>query len=198
MPEQVAPARRPGGRSARVRAAVLDAVLAEVTEHGYDGLTVDGVASRAGVHRTSVYRRWVDVGGLLADALNRAAEDDWSPPDTGSVREDLIELGREVGQLGHPGSVGAAVIAASFRSAEAGSALRAFWADRYVRCEVIVERAVARGELPAELDARRLLIAATAPLFHQLVLLGDALTDEQITAYAEDAVTAGRSGGFRS
>ncbi|WP_280305829.1 TetR/AcrR family transcriptional regulator [Nocardia neocaledoniensis] len=52
---------RPGGRTARNRALVLDAVLAELTEHGYDALTVDAVAARAGVHRATVYRRWRDV-----------------------------------------------------------------------------------------------------------------------------------------
>lgn len=50
--------RRPGGRSARIRTQMLDAVRAELGEHGYDGLSMDAVAARAGVHRTTVYRRW--------------------------------------------------------------------------------------------------------------------------------------------
>ncbi|WP_173476330.1 TetR/AcrR family transcriptional regulator, partial [Streptomyces sp. 150FB] len=55
------PARRPGGRGARIRTRVLDAVRAHLLAYGYDGLTVDAVAARAGVHRTTVYRRWHDV-----------------------------------------------------------------------------------------------------------------------------------------
>src|SRR5438046_812736 len=61
-------ARRPGGRSAAVRRRVLDAALAQLVQHGYDSLSVDVVAERSGVHRTTVYRRWRDVGGLLAPA----------------------------------------------------------------------------------------------------------------------------------
>src|SRR3954449_2137582 len=86
---------RPGGRTARIRAQVLDAVRAELGEHGYDGLSMDAVATRAGVHRTTVYRRWGDVGGLLADVLDAASDDDWQPPDTGSLEGDLEALNQE-------------------------------------------------------------------------------------------------------
>ena len=61
--------RRPGGRTARVTRAILDAAVEEVMAAGYDGFTFDGVAERAGVHRTSVYRRWPDKTALLVDAL---------------------------------------------------------------------------------------------------------------------------------
>lgn len=63
-------ARRPGGRSARIRAQVLEAVRELLVEQGFDALSVDAVAERAAVHRTTVYRRWRDVGGLLADVLD--------------------------------------------------------------------------------------------------------------------------------
>src|SRR5690606_22472274 len=67
--------------------------------------------------------------------------------------------------------VTAALIAASFRSQHAADALAAFWSDRYARAAVIVHRAIDRGEIPARTDARRLLTAATAPLYPELVLL---------------------------
>ncbi|MFI6796571.1 TetR/AcrR family transcriptional regulator [Streptosporangium canum] len=164
--------RRPGGRTARIRTQVLDAVLAELGEHGYDGLTMDAVAARAGVHRATVYRRWGDVGGLLADVLDAAGDDDWQPPDTGSLQGDLAALNHEIqAALTARPPIVAALIAASFRSEQADRAQRRLWEDRYARCEIIVSRAVRRGELPPRTDARRLLIAATAPLYHQLVLL---------------------------
>ncbi|MGV4982325.1 TetR/AcrR family transcriptional regulator [Streptomyces sp. NPDC001709] len=163
---------RPGGRTARIRGQVLDAVRAELVEHGYDALTVDTVASRAGVHRTTVYRRWRDVGGLLADVFDAAADDDWQPHDTGSLLGDLVALNEELqAALTEQPSATEALIAASFRSEEAARALRRFWEDRYTRCEPVVRRAVERGELPAGTHARRLLLAATAPLYHQLVLM---------------------------
>ncbi|WP_107482189.1 TetR/AcrR family transcriptional regulator, partial [Streptomyces sp. b94] len=171
-PPEGTPGRRPGGRSARVRAQVLEAVRAELGEHGYEGLTMEAVAARAGVHRATVYRRWQDVGGLLADVLDAAGEDDWGPPDTGSLLGDLTALNEEIQEsLVVQPSVPQALMAAAFRSARAAEAQQRLWEDRYARCEAVVERAVARGELPPDTDARELLIAATAPLYHQLVLL---------------------------
>ncbi|WP_197363408.1 TetR/AcrR family transcriptional regulator, partial [Streptomyces clavuligerus] len=166
------PRRRPGGRTARVREQVLEAVGAQLVEHGYDELTVDAVAARAGVHRTTVYRRWKDVGGLLADVLDAAGDDTWQPQDTGSLEGDLTALNEEIHQgLTAQPSITTALIAASFRSEEAAEALRRFWDDRYARCEVVITRAVTRGDLPPTTLPRPLLITATAPLYHQLALL---------------------------
>ncbi|WP_328460373.1 TetR/AcrR family transcriptional regulator [Streptomyces sp. NBC_00448] len=165
--------RRPGGRTARVRAQVLDAVRAELAERGHEGLTMEGVAARAGVHRATVYRRWRDVGGLLVDVIAAAGEIDWQPPDTGSLRGDLTALNQEIQEslLVRP-SFAVALMAASFHSEQAARAQTQLWNDRYDQCEILVERALTRGELPAQhTDARGLLIAATAPLYHQLVLL---------------------------
>ncbi|MFJ6665456.1 MULTISPECIES: TetR/AcrR family transcriptional regulator [unclassified Streptomyces] len=189
--------RRPGGRTARVRRQVLDAVRAELGEHGYDGLTTDAVAARAGVHRTTVYRRWGDVGGLLADVLDAAFDDDWQPPDTGSLEGDLSALNEEIyAALTTQPPVMAALIAASFRSEKAARAQQRLWEDRYARCEVVVSRAVRRGELPAPTDARHLLVAATAPLYHQLVLLRTAPDPHLPGRAARTAALAAAAGAF--
>ncbi|GHE04874.1 TetR family transcriptional regulator [Streptomyces alanosinicus] len=133
---------------------------------------MDAVAVRADVHRTTVYRRWGDVGGLLADVLDAAGDDDWQPPDTGSPEGDLTALNQEIqSALTAEPTIVAALIAASFRSEQAAHARQRLWEDRYARCELIVSRAVRRGELAPRIDARRLLITATAPLYHHLVLL---------------------------
>ncbi|WP_432103018.1 TetR/AcrR family transcriptional regulator [Streptomyces sp. bgisy091] len=164
---------RPGGRTARIRAKVLDAVRTELGEHGYEGLTMEGVANRAGVHRATVYRRWQDVGGLLVDVIEAAGEIDWEPADTGSLAGDLAALNEEIQEsLRVRPSFAAALMAASFHSEQAARAQTRLWADRYAQCEILVERAEARGELPpGRTDARSLLIAATAPVYHELVLL---------------------------
>ncbi|MFF3969141.1 TetR/AcrR family transcriptional regulator [Streptomyces rubiginosohelvolus] len=189
--------RRPGGRTARIRRQVLDAVLAELGEHGYDGLTTDAVAARAGVHRTTVYRRWRDVGGLLADVLDAASDDDWQPSDTGSLEDDLTALNQEIQTaLTAQPPIVAALIAASFRSEQAAHAQQRLWEDRYARCEIVVSRAVRRGELPPHTDARRLLIAATAPLYHQLLLLRTP-SDPQLPGHAaRTAALAAAAGAF--
>lgn len=161
-------------------------------------LTVDTVAARAGVHRTTVYRRWRDVGGLIADVFAVATDLDWHPPDTGSLRGDLTELNREIqDSLTEEPSIAPALIAVSFRSEDAARALRQRWEDRYTQCEFIVERAIERGEIPAETDARALLVAATAPMYHRLVLLrapADAGFPERAVAAAMPAARAGAFG----
>lgn len=194
--DSATPQRRTGGRSARVRAQVLAAVGELLMAGGYDGLTIDTVAERAGVHRTTVYRRWRDVGGLLADVLDAAADDTWSPPDTGSLEGDLTALNQEVYEAlagGRP-SLTTALIAAGFRSGEAAGALARFWEDRYARCAVVVTRAVGRGELPGPADARALLVAATAPLYHELLLLRAAPDPALPRLAAAGAAAAGRAG----
>lgn len=191
------PGRRPGGRSARVRALVLDAVRAQLVEEGYDALTVDAVAARAGVHRTTVYRRWRDVGGLLADVLDAAADDDWRPADTGSLAGDLTALNQEVlTSLTTGPPLTSALIAASFRSAEAAEALGRFWADRYARCEALVRRAAERGETPPGTDPQRLLLAATAPVYHHAVLLRRAPDPGLPRDAARAAALAAAAGAF--
>ncbi|WDZ88219.1 TetR/AcrR family transcriptional regulator [Micromonospora cathayae] len=176
---------------------MLDAVLAQLVEYGYDALSVDAVADRSGVHRTTVYRRWRDVGGLLADVLAEATGDGWHPPDTGSLDGDLVAVNREIhAALTADPPVTAALIAASFRSGPAADALRGFWADRYDRCAVIVRRAAERGETPAHTDPRQLLVAATAPLYHEIVLLRSPASLDLADQAARAAATAARAGAF--
>jgi AcrR family transcriptional regulator len=186
-------ASRPGGRTARVRADVLAAVEAELTEHGYDALTIDAVAARAGVHRTTLYRRWKTVPGLLVDLLRAGADDTWEPAGTGSLEGDLIAVNREVhAALTARPSVTQAVIAASFRTPEAADALTRFWEDRYQRTALVVRRAVARGEAPADVDAHQLLLTATGPIYHQLVLLRQPMSRAEADHHARVATASVR------
>jgi AcrR family transcriptional regulator len=186
-------ASRPGGRTARVRSDVLAAVESELAEHGYDGLTIEAVAARSGVHRTTLYRRWKTVPGLLVDLLEAGADDSWEPADTGSLEGDLIEVNREVhAALTARPSITQAVIAASFRTPEAAEALTRFWEDRYARTALVVRRAVERGELTTDVDAHQLLLTATAPVYHQLVLLRQPMARSEADHHARVAAASVR------
>jgi AcrR family transcriptional regulator len=92
--EKVPGTLRPGGRTARIRAAVLDAVVAELTEHGYAGASVERVAQRAGIAKTTIYRRWSGLGGLLADLMAGYAAQEIPVPDEGDLGSDLRALSR--------------------------------------------------------------------------------------------------------
>ncbi|MGW9043548.1 TetR/AcrR family transcriptional regulator C-terminal ligand-binding domain-containing protein [Streptomyces lydicus] len=194
---------RPGGRTARTRAAVRDAVLAGLTEHGYPGLTVEYVAEHSGVHKTTLYRRWKDVEGLVVDALDLAGEDSWLPPDTGSLEGDLRALAQEVvASFADPAvaASGSAMIAAGFQSERAAAALRAYYTERFTRCEALVERALQRGELPAPaaggIDAGALVRAVSAPLFFRLFITREPIDDALAGQAAAAALAAARAGVF--
>ncbi|MFF5921064.1 TetR/AcrR family transcriptional regulator [Streptomyces flavochromogenes] len=188
---------RPGGRTARTRAAVRDAVLTGLSEHGYPALTVEYVAEHSGVHKTTLYRRWGSVEGLLADALDLASEDAWTPPDTGSLSGDLRALAHEVvGAFGDPaaGAAPTAFIGAAFQSPRAAEALHAFYTERFRRCEVVVTRAVARGEAPWGTDANAVVQGVSAPLFLRLFITREPI-DGALADQAARAVLAGVEAG---
>ncbi|MDK0522709.1 TetR/AcrR family transcriptional regulator [Streptomyces sp. ML-6] len=191
--------RRPGGRTARTRAAVRDAVLTGLVEHGYPGLTVEYVAEHAGIHKTTLYRRWGNIEGLVADALDLAGEDSWAPPDTGSLEGDLRALAHTTAEsFTTPATAAAptAFIAAAFQSRRAAEALNAFYAERFARCEAIVARAVARHELDRRTDAGALVRAVVSPLFLRLFITREPVDGELADQCAAAALTAARAGVF--
>ncbi|MFD9689992.1 TetR/AcrR family transcriptional regulator [Kitasatospora sp. NPDC059146] len=82
----------PRRRGDELERAILDAVWAELAEHGYDRLTMDGVAARARTSKPVLYRRWPNRVELVVAALGRNAPDYREPPDTGDLRTDLAIL----------------------------------------------------------------------------------------------------------
>ena len=85
-------AARPGGRSARVRSAVLAAAKAELVASGYDAFSVSRVARSARVQKTTIYRRWRTPQQLIMDVVLATAGEAIPIPDTGDLTSDLIRL----------------------------------------------------------------------------------------------------------
>ncbi len=178
-----APRKRTGGRSARVRDAVLTATLEQVTEHGIEGLTIGDVAARAGVAETTIYRRWGTRTALIADAVTELAAVGNPVPDTGSLRSDLTVLAGQVSDLiSRPGMarlVGTTVALSS--DPEVDAARRRFWNDRFERSSQVITEAVARGELPATVDPRAVLETLSAPLYFR-IMVGERAIDDVFIA----------------
>src|SRR5215216_5271004 len=93
---------RPGGRTARTRAAVLDATLDELASRGWDRVSVETIAARAGVHKTTVYRRWGGKDQLVAEAVEAEADSRVQVPDSGDIGQDLRAAAR-AGVFARPG-----------------------------------------------------------------------------------------------
>ncbi|MEV3927786.1 TetR/AcrR family transcriptional regulator [Actinomadura coerulea] len=188
---------RPGGRTARVRDAVREATLAVLSEHGYQGLTVEAVAARSRVHKTTVYRRWKNADGLIADALGIAAAEPWPIPDTGTLAGDLRALARLVTSgFADPveGPVSRAFVLAAAQSGDAARSLHAFFARRHEQSAVIVRRAVERGEVPAGTDAVEVVRLAVAPLYYRLFITGEPVDEQAADRAAASAGAAARAG----
>jgi AcrR family transcriptional regulator len=164
------PQRRVGGRSARVRAAVLRSAFELLLEKGFEAFAIGEVAARAGVHETSVYRRWRTRGALALDACLTFAEDVIPIPDTGALRSDLIALLSDVrGLLLSP--QGRALIAlVRLGDTELDIARRSFWTRRLGAAAVIIHRAVARHEIAPRTDARIFLETLIAPLYFRVLV----------------------------
>ncbi|MGW0146045.1 TetR/AcrR family transcriptional regulator [Streptomyces sp. NPDC004822] len=188
---------RPGGRTARVRAAVLRATGDVLAEHGFHGLDLADVARRAEVGRTTVYRRWGSVTGLVTDLLAEMAEESSPREETGTALGDLranATLVRRTLSDPRQGPLFRAVIAAAACDDRTAAALRRFYEARIAEWAPCVEQAVTRGEFPAGTDARAVVRAVSAPLYYGLLTTGtapDAPAADRAARAAHAAAAAG-------
>lgn len=159
---------RPGGRTARVRAAVHTAVIDLVSERPWGELTIAMIATRSGVHQATLYRRWGTLSGLLHDVVDETLAHLVPVPDTGSLRGDLERYAAEA--AGHvAGALGTLVLRAAVTDLDTGlrASDDAVVAARARRFGPMLDRAAARGEHPPTVaEFEELLLA---PLyFHAL------------------------------
>jgi AcrR family transcriptional regulator len=146
--------RQPGRpRSDRVHEAILDATLELLRETGFSGLAIESVASRAGVGKATIYRRWTSKVPLVIEAMQRIPE--IPTPDTGSIADDLTEVLRssiDVLRTTPLAHVLPSLVGERNRDAELSEALDGFVAERRRPLLRMLERAVERGELPPDAD----------------------------------------------
>ncbi|GGT03055.1 MULTISPECIES: TetR/AcrR family transcriptional regulator [Streptomyces] len=188
---------RPGGRTARVRAAVLHAAGDLLAEAGFDRLDLAEVARRAEVGKTTVYRRWGTPSGLVADLLGDMAEQSAPRTETGSLDGDLLanaDLVRRTLADARQGPLFRAVIAAAGTDPRAAEALHRFYTVRVAEWAPCVRQAVVRGELPPDTDAEEVVRSVSAPLYYRLLTTGtppDAAAAERAARAAAAAARAG-------
>lgn len=182
---QVYKGTRPGGRSARVRAAVLAAAADELLEHGYDGFSMPRVAERAGVALTTVHRRWGTKARLIADIFADATAIAVPEPQGDSLEEDLRTLARDVAaSLENPMFVALLRSAFVLPDEELDPVRHAFWAGRFAVADAVVRRAIDRGELPEGTGGWSVVERVHAPIWMRLLITGlpvdDAFIDELV------------------
>ena len=158
QPDNTTEPRRPGRpRSARAERAIHNATLQLLVEQGYEGMSIEAVAARAGVGKATIYRRYPGKDSLVAAALrtlNPPPDDD--PPATGDVRRDLNLLLASIERATFGSAIGpmiARVLSAAITNPELHDIfVEHFIKPRRTAALTILRRGVERGELRADLD----------------------------------------------
>jgi AcrR family transcriptional regulator len=157
---------------------VLDAAVLEIAEAGADAASVQGVAARAGVHETSIYRRWRTRENLFLEAITARARAVVPIPDTGSLRGDLVALAESTAAF-VSSPIGHALLRAGAQSSQdVAEAQRSFWRSRELALAPVIGRAVERGEAGPDVDARLILELIVAPLQFRVLMVREDLDPE--------------------
>ncbi|MEU5975189.1 TetR/AcrR family transcriptional regulator [Streptomyces sp. NPDC047315] len=196
-PDPRRPRRAPAGAAVLredVTEAIRAAVFEELASVGFARMSIEGIARRAGVGKTAVYRRWKSKLSLVLDLVSAFAAQGLPAPATGSLYGDvraLLEVASHA--LRHPvaSQVIPDLLVESVRNPEIAQAIKAALLDsQHGMAALIVRDAVARGELPASTDASRLLDVAVGPLYWRLVVVRDDLPKGYLDQLSRGAVAA--------
>lgn len=173
------------------RTAVCGSVFELLAEVGYDRMTMDAVAARAHVSKATIYRAWQDKPALVAEALAFHFQDTPAPPDTGSLRGDLIALMTMACQVGNSldGEVVAGVMTAAARNPVLARTLHEFmYEKKHIVHETVIGRAVQRGELDEGTDADLLHEVLHSMVLARRLETSGALDDEFVRHVVDDVL----------
>ena len=171
--EDIARPRRRGGRTAEVTRRVNQAVIELLIEGGLDACSFQRVAEKAGVERSTLYRRYPDRWGTIIDAIIDYAERQAPTYDTGSFRGDLTAVLQRVNVILYS-PLGAPVmaVAATLQAGGSPGLEQRFWESRSKQLAPMFDRAVERGELAADVDREELFAIASGPFFFFAFVIG--------------------------
>jgi len=173
-------------RMQRSRAAVLDVTLRLLAERGIAATSIEAVAERSGVAKTTIYRQWDSQAALVLDAFDSVLRVP-ADPDTGSLCGDLIELlTGYVNALSTGPAAGLmfALIDAAERDDAFAALHRKEAQTRHTPILAVIRRGIDRGELPAGTDPAEVLDLLAGPVFHRRAVSAGKLDD----AFAESIV----------
>jgi AcrR family transcriptional regulator len=180
-------------RSAQADEAIIDAALALLVEEGFDRLSMDAVAARAGVGKATIYRRWPSKEALAIEAVARRT-DPFAGEATGSVRDQLVALLQTILATSQSG-IGRllpCMVGASVTNPTLAQHYRAQIVEpRRARIADILASGIASGELRADVDVELAVDQVVGPLVYRIVFpRAETLGPEHCVALV-DSVLAG-------
>jgi AcrR family transcriptional regulator len=180
-------------------AQVLSATLEVFSEQGYIGLSFEAVAARAGVNKTTIYRRWPTKADLVGAALISFRGVDPEPPDTGSLRDDLLVLLKRWAERmmtpRHRAIMHAFLLGDTDQDLQA--IIRRMREERPAIPKLVFERALARGELPKGSDLELIAAALLGPIHTRVHWKRDVVSDDFIRRLVKLVVAGATAGGAR-
>jgi len=180
-------------RSAQADEAIVDAALALLTEEGFDRLSMDGVATRAGVGKATVYRRWPSKEALVIEAVARRT-DPFPDDATGPVRERLVAILDGILAMSRTGAgrLLPCMVGASVSNPPLAAHYRAQIVEpRRARIAELVREGVASGELRADLDVESAIDMLVGALLYRVVFTGPDDVDDGVPERLVDAALRG-------
>lgn len=156
-------------RSQRSEDAILNAAMDILVERGYRGFTMDEVVARAAVSKSTIYRRWPSKELLAVAAVDRLPE--LTPVDKGSIEEDLLSIVMEFTNLVRNTALGVVwptMIGERGNNAELAAALDASTERRRIPTKQVLQRAIEKGALPADLDLELAVDMVMGPVLLRL------------------------------
>lgn len=183
------------GRSARVVDAVLLATAEELGQVGFAALRIEDVATRSGVNKTTIYRRWPTKEELVTSVLETVTLSS-SVPDCGSLRVDLLALLNDItARAATPEGRGITRLLQAERGRpEFASVLRHRRTELLEARRVIFERAIERREIPEGSDATLLVELLMAPLISRLLYVSGTVDARFIKVLVDTVVAGARAG----
>lgn len=182
---------RPPGRprSEEAHRAILDAALELFLEQGLEGMSIEGVAAKAGVGKTTIYRRWESKEDLIVAAIDEVIFD-VEATDTGSLRDDLIGMAVKV-QTAFASPRARQMFARMVPHVVADTPLgrahhERIIGPRFARLEGIIARAIERGEMRGDVNPETIRALVVGPVL--VWMLMHQLTEKGIEQRAEDLV----------
>ncbi|HSB84912.1 MAG TPA: TetR/AcrR family transcriptional regulator [Ilumatobacteraceae bacterium] len=170
-------------RVERSRRVILEAVLAELGDVGYGAMTIEGVAARAGVGKSTIYRHWPGKLELVEDAF-RTVKAEVAVPQQGSIRDRVISILEQVADLVADSTYSAcmpALIEAAERDPTVHDFHCRFSTERRAVLVSLLRKAVESGELAAGTDPEILADALVGPILMRRLMLGLPITREMAT-----------------
>ena len=180
---------RPGKRGAPRREAICDAVFTILAEVGYDRMTMDLVADRAHASKATIYRSWTDKPEMVVEAILQRFDGVPEIPDTGSLRGDLLAMLGDACTVVNSveGDVISGLMTAAGRNPRLACALHASLVEsKKAMHQAVIDRAIARGEIPAGTDPALLHEVLQAIVLSRKIWENEPLTGEWARHVADD------------